>query len=100
MDWKDIIEEIQDALPYSIKDIEYEPLPTVCYAKFDIEGDWKHDHARFKYHILEQICEEHNIAYDITDIFNINNDDENIVVGYDESDYFRATYEVVMEKRA
>ena len=87
MDWQSLIEKIWDALPYSIRDVDYEPSKKVCYAEFDVEGDWKHDHLRFKY-ILEDICEENNVSSIITDIQYFDDDG---------SDYYRAVYEVALK---
>lgn len=89
MNWKDVAKACWEEIDGLNNFNYYIGSDNTCYMQFDIDGDWKHDHARFKWW-LQDYCEENNIDYEIVNCMTIDD--------YD-GDSYRAIYEVVMRKK-
>lgn len=87
--WEDVAKACREEIN-GLNDLNYNiGLFAACYMQLDIQGDWKHTHARFKWW-LQDFCEDNNLDYEIINCMNIDNNDE---------DSYRAIYEVVMREK-
>lgn len=87
MDWKELAKACWNEVAGVLYNLDYFAARDnkSCRMEFDIVGDWKRDHVRFR-QWLDDFCQKNNIEYSIGSYRIISSDDDAV----------RAVYQITM----